>query len=261
MEASRSEAIVLGAMDYRESDRIVTLFTLQHGKVRGVAKGAKRSMRRFGGALEPFARLGVELVVREGLSSLRGADIVSLYPRIRADLLKIALAGYAVEISDRFLPDGAPSPRLFRLLAAYLEHLEQGEARAADRRFFEANFLNILGYRLALDRCAACGEELSPEAARRIGTGGAVLCGACGRVGTPVGPGTVRLLTLCLGTGRFGAVTFPPAALREAGELLDGAISAHLARPLNSLAFLRQIETEPLDAARTRRPVVQEETN
>ncbi|WP_298267659.1 DNA repair protein RecO [Geobacter sp.] len=244
METSRSEAIVLGAMDYRESDRIVTLFTLQHGKVRGVAKGAKRSMRRFGGALEPFARLGVELVVREGLSSLRGADIVSLYPRIRADLLKIALAGYAVELADRFLPDGAPSPRLFRLLTAYLEHLEQGEAREGDRRFFEANFLNILGYRLALDRCAACGAELSAVAARRRGAAGTVLCGACGRGGAEVGPETVRLLDLCLGTGRFDAVAFSSAALHEAGELLDDAIAAHLTRPLNSLAFLRQIEAD-----------------
>ncbi|AJE04936.1 DNA repair protein RecO [Geobacter pickeringii] len=244
MEASRSEAIVLGAMDYRESDRIVTLFTLQHGKVRGVAKGAKRSMRRFGGALDPFARLSVELVVREGLSSIRGADIVSLYPRIRADLRKIGLAGYAVEVAERFLPDGAPYPRLFRLLTAYLEHLEHGEGEPSARRFFEANLLNILGYRLALEQCGACGAELPPDAPRRCGPAGVVLCARCGRVGTIIGPETVRLLGLCLATGRFGAVAFPPAALREAGELLDGAIAAHLTRPLNSLAFLRQIEAD-----------------
>lgn len=232
-------------MDYRESDRIVTLFTLQHGKVRGVAKGAKRSMRRFGGALDPFAHLSVELVVREGLSSVRGADIVSLYPRIREDLRKIGLAGYAVEVVDRFLPDGAPYPRLFRLLAAYLGHLEQGEASAADRRFFEANLLNILGYRLALEQCGSCGAELPPEAPRRCGPAGAVLCAMCGRAGTFIGPETVLLLGRSLATGRFGVVAFPPAALREAGELLDGAIAAHLTRPLNSLVFLRQIEADP----------------
>uniref|UniRef100_A0A831UE08 DNA repair protein RecO n=1 Tax=Geobacter metallireducens TaxID=28232 RepID=A0A831UE08_GEOME len=244
METTRTEAIVLAAMDYRESDRIVTLFTLEHGKVRGVAKGAKRSVRRFGPALEPFARIGVELVLREGLSSLRGADIVTLYPGIRGDLRAIGLAGYAVELADRYLPDGAPSPRLFRLLAAYLERLDQGEPLPSDRRFFEANFLNILGYRISLDRCSSCGAELSAAAERRVGAAGMVLCVGCGRCGTPVGPEAAALLTRCLATSRFGAIAFSPAALREAGALLDGAIAAHLTRPLNSLAFLKQIEPD-----------------
>lgn len=244
METTRCEAIVLAAMDYRESDRIVTLFTLQHGKVRGVAKGAKRSARRFGPALEPFARISVELVVREGLSSLRGADIVTLYPGIRGDLRAIGLAGYSVELADRYLPDGAPSPRLFRLLIAWLERLDQGDASLSDRCFFEANFLNILGYRISLDRCASCGVELSPGAERRVGGAGMVLCAGCGRYGAPIGPETAALLIRCLATGRFGALSFSPAALREAGPLLDGAIAAHLSRPLNSLAFLKQIEPD-----------------
>lgn len=244
MESTRCEAIVLAAMDYRESDRIVTLFTLQHGKVRGVAKGAKRSARRFGPALEPFARLSVELVVREGLSSVRSADIVTLYPGIRGGLRSIGLAGYAVELVDRYLPDGAPTPRLFRLLTAYLERLDGGESVPSDRRFFEANFLNILGYRISLDRCSSCGVDLPPGAERRVGGAGTVLCAGCGRYGAPIGPDTAALLARCIATGRFGAVLFPPAFLLEAGPLLDGAIATHLTRPLNSLAFLKQIEPD-----------------
>ncbi|RNC72716.1 MAG: DNA repair protein RecO [Desulfuromonadales bacterium] len=244
METSRSEAVVLSAMDYRESDRIVTLFTLSHGKVRGVAKGAKKSVRRFGGALDPFARLSVELVVREGLSSIRSVDIVTVYPRIREDLMKIGHAGYAVELVDRFLPDGAPLPRLFRLLVSYLEHLDSASCSPSDRRFFEANLLNILGYRLSLDQCATCGVELDPSAGRMVGAAGGVLCAVCGRVGIFLAPETAALLARSLGTGRFGAVVFSPAALREAGALLDGAIAAHLTRPLNSLVFLKQMETD-----------------
>ncbi|GLI37438.1 DNA repair protein RecO [Geobacter hydrogenophilus] len=244
MEPTRTEAIVLAAMDYRESDRIVTLFTLQYGKLRGVAKGAKRSARRFGPALEPFARIDVELVVREGLSSLRGADIVTLYPGIRRDLRAIGLAGYAVELVDRYLPDGAPTPRLFRLLSSYLERLDQGEPLPSDRRFFEANFLNILGYRISLDHCASCGVELPATAERRAGASGMILCASCGRYGASVGPEAAALLGRCLATGRFGAVLFSPQSLREAGTLLDGAIAAHLTRPLNSLVFLKQIEPD-----------------
>jgi len=244
METTRAEAIVLAAMDYRESDRIVTLFTLQHGKVRGVAKGAKRSARRFGPALEPFARIGVELVVREGLSWLRGADVVTLYPGIRGNLRAIGLAGYAVELTDRYLPDGALAPRLFRLLSAWLERLDGGETSPSDRRFFEANFLNILGYRISLDRCASCGAEIPAAAGRRVGPSGMILCATCGRHGAAIGPETAALLARCLATGRFGGITFSPAALGEVGPLLDGAIAAHLTRPLNSLAFLEQIEPD-----------------
>jgi len=244
MVPCRCEAIVLATMDYRESDRIVTLFTREQGKVRGVARGAKKSMKRFGGALEPFAHLSVEVVVREGLSSIRSADIVTVYPRIREDLAKIGHAGYAVELAGRFLPDHAAIPRLYRLLVAYLEQLDAHPYTPSDRRFFEANFLNILGYRIALDQCAACGVELPPSAERRIGGDGAVRCAACGRLGAPLAPETAALLGRALGIGRFGAVVFSPSSLREAGVLLDGAISAHLSRPLNALSFLRQIQAD-----------------
>lgn len=244
METTRCDAIVLASMDYRESDRIVTLFTLQHGKVRGVARGARRSRRRFGPALEPFARIGIEVTIREGLSFLRGADIVTLHPRIRGDLLAIGLAGYAVELVDRYLPEGAPMPRLFRLLSAYLDHLDQGGTAPSDRRFFEANFLNIIGYRICLDRCASCGISLGVGAERRVGSGGVVLCVACAPHGSLLKPETAAILERCLETGRFGAVNFPPAALREGGALLDGAIAAHLSHPLKSITFLKRIESD-----------------
>jgi len=166
---------------------------------------------------------------------------VTVYPRIRQDLAAIGHGGYAVELVDRLLPDGASVPRLFRLLVSYLEHLDQGGASLSGRRFFETNLLNILGYRLSLDACAACGVELPADAARRAGAAGTVLCTGCGRYGAPLSAETVRLLQRCLGTGRFGTVVFPPEALGEAGPLLDDAIGAHLTRPLNSLAFLRQL--------------------
>ncbi|BDV41704.1 DNA repair protein RecO [Geotalea uraniireducens] len=244
MDQCRCHAIVLAVMDFRDNDRIVTLCTLPHGKLRGVAKGAKKSVRRFGGALEPFAHLEVELTLREGLSSLHSADIVTVFPHIREDLLKIGHAGYAVELTDRLLPEAAPVPRLFRLLAAYLEYLDGATASPSDRRFFEVNLLNILGYRLALDHCGRCGVDLAPTAERRIGAAGAVHCPACGRTGRILSPPAVALLEGALRTGRFGVVNFPASLLPEVAPLIDGAIAAHLSRPLNSLTFLRQVDPD-----------------
>jgi DNA repair protein RecO (recombination protein O) len=240
MESCRCEAILLAVADYGEADRLVTLFTLEHGKLRGLAKGAKRSLRRFGGVLEPFARLTVQIVVKSGLSRLIGADAATIFPRIREDLLKIGYAGYACEATDLLLPEGLSNPRLFRLLAAYLEHLDQAPPSPSDRRFFEVNLLNIMGYRPALGECASCGINLAALPTRHAAAGG-LLCNRCGRGNSAVSAGTVNLLEASLGTGRFGAVNFSPAELVEAGSILDPAIASHVCRPFKALSFLREM--------------------
>ena len=229
MHTCRCEAIVLGVMDYREADKIVTLLTLEHGKLKGVARGAKRSVRRFGGALEPFARLSVELALNGGLARLNGADVATVHPRIRKDLLKIGYAGYACELTDVLLPEPLPNPRLFRLLSAYLEQLDAAPAAPSDRRFFEINLLNILGYRPDLKCCASCATPLSNlSGTSHAGFDGAVLCSRCGRGRPAVSPATRALLEKALRTGRFGALVFDPAEVTEAGAVLDPSIAVHL---------------------------------
>jgi DNA repair protein RecO (recombination protein O) len=242
MRSLRCEALVLGTMDYRESDRIVTLFTLEQGKVKGIARGAKRSVRRFGGSLELFARLRTELVLREGLSGISSADILTVFPAIRKELAKIGLAGYACELTDALLPEGMCNPRLFRLLNSYLEHLDSFPSTPSDRRFFEMNFLNVLGYCPSLQQCAACAADFTGSPwTRHAKAADGLFCAHCGRGGNPVSMETVLLLRQTLQSGRFGMVIFPPPALIEAGSFLDCAIAAHLPRPLKALSFLREI--------------------
>jgi DNA repair protein RecO (recombination protein O) len=242
MQTNECEAVVLAAMDYGESDRIVTLFTREHGKVRVLARHGKKSVKRFSGALEIFARLRIHLVLKEGLSSLRTTDIITVFPHIRQDLLKIGCAGYACEIVDRFLPEAMCNPRLFRLLVSYLEQLDTFPSRADDRRFFEINLLNILGYRLSLEHCSRCGSDIGAFSGTvRYSTAGEISCGDCGKSGYPLSPDTRTLLQKAMATGRFGAVSFPESSLLEAGAVLDAAIASHLTRPLNSLQFLQQV--------------------
>lgn len=245
MDQVSSEAIVLGVMDYGEADRIATLFTREHGKVRALARNARTSRRRFGGALEPFAHLKARLALRDDrLSTLHDADILTLHPAIRRDLATMALAGYACELCDRFLPDLHANPRLFRLLAACLEYLESAPYDHSDRRFFEINLLNILGYRPSLDQCARCGGGLSPiTGAKYAASASGLLCPQCGGEGWISGE-TVMLLRKSLETGRLGVVRFSSHQAAEAGRLLDIAIAAHLDRPLKSLGFLREMTEE-----------------
>jgi DNA repair protein RecO (recombination protein O) len=241
MESCRCDALLLGVTDYGESDRIVTLFTLEMGKLKGIARGAKKSHRRFGGVLEPFARIIVQITIKSGLSVLTGVDAVTIFPRIREDLLKIGYAGYACEAVDLLLPEGLSNPRLFRLLATYLEHLDRVPSSPSDRRFYEINLLNIMGYRPALRQCASCGADTAAAPRLFAAASGGLLCGRCGRGGRAVSPGTVAVLERSLRTGRFGEVGFLPGELAEAGYILDTALAAHVGRPFKSLSFLREM--------------------
>ncbi len=239
MRADQFEAIVLTARDYGEADKIVVLFTREHGKIVCIARSAKRSRKRFGGSLEVFARLRPQILLKEGLSRLESTDLITVFPHIRENLAKIGYAGYACELVDRLLPEAQPSARVYRLLVSYLEYLDSNPALADDRRFFEVNLLNILGYRIPLENCNQCGAELDPTAEIRYRpqTGG-IFCGPCGRSGQKISHQTVSLLNKAMNTGSFGKIRFPGDLLREAGDILDTAIATHLNRPLLSLGFL-----------------------
>lgn len=209
MRKAETEAILLRLTDFGEADRIVTAFTLDHGKLQGIARGAKRSRKRFAGALDPFAHLKLQLQLGKSLATLLSADIIGIFPGIRYDLAKIGTAAYACELVERLTPDEEPNPRLFRLLHCYLQRLDSAPLSPSDRRFFAVNLLKILGYQPELEV-----RGVSQE--------------------------TAGLLARAMQTGRFGAVIFPDRLLREADLLLNPAIDLHLDRELKSLAFLRE---------------------
>jgi DNA repair protein RecO (recombination protein O) len=233
------QAFVLSTLDYGDSDRIVSLFSLEHGRIKGFARGARKSRKRFGAALESFARIEAQVRVKEGLSGLTQADIVTIYPGIRRDLASIAHALYVCELVDMLTPEGHPLPRLYRLLTAYLDRLESDAAAEGDRRFFEINLLNILGYRPALETCSRCDTPFGGEEAF-LGAGCEISCRRCGSGGRQLTSATLRTLLSCLSTARFGLIAFSEETLSQAGGLLDEALAAHAGKRLRSLEFLRQ---------------------
>jgi DNA repair protein RecO (recombination protein O) len=240
MKTVSDEAIVIGLMDFREADRIVSLFTREHGRISGLARGARRSVKRFGGALELFARLSVNFAQSDSLAPIRDVDAVTIYPGIRSTLAGIAHAGYACELVSLLAPERLVNSRLFRLLTAYLDHLDKSPATASGRHFFEINLLNILGYRPPLDSCAGCGSEL-------VSVGGfwssrhedGIYCRRCSGRGSFIDGSTVLLLLESMKCGRFGQIIFDQRNAQEAESFLDAFIASNISRPLKSRAFLR----------------------
>ena len=136
--------------------------------------------------------------------------------------------------------DRYPNQRLFRLLTAYLDHLEQTPADPSDRHFFEINLLNILGYRPPLETCAGCGIDLALQGGLWSGRAGhGIYCSSCATGGTRLSAAAVALLCKSLLTGRFGQISSSSETLAEIDGFLHDFIASHLNRPLKSLAFLR----------------------
>ena len=236
------EAVVLKVSDYREADVIATLFTREHGKLRGIAPHARKSRKRFSGALDLFARLTLSVRVREGLSRIEEAAVITLFPRIREDVSKVAYAGYACELTDLLLPDGLPNHRYYRLLAAWLERLDSAPPSPADRRFFEINLLNILGYRPELERCPVCAGPFDGRTPLSFHPSShSLTCRGCAGAGTAITPSVPPRLRACLATGRFGTVGFSDDELADAGKVLDNLVIAHAGREPKSLRFLREV--------------------
>ncbi len=136
-------AIVLRTVDYGERDRVVALLSRERGKLSAFARGARTSRRRFGGALEPFHLVSAEVGERPGaeLWTLREVTVECAFAGIRADLARIACAGYAIELARELVRDAEPHEELFDLVAGYLARLDAGPARPWDLRGFELGAL------------------------------------------------------------------------------------------------------------------------
>ncbi len=240
MDRWEDEALVLGTLDYGEADRLVTLLTRSRGKLTAFAAGARKSRRRFAGALEPGTLLRARLVERHGSTvRLDAVEVVQAFPRIREELPRIARALYALELCRELLRDDEPAPELLSLAVEWLGRLDAGEAGPTSVLAFELQALALAGLMPRFDACALCGRPPGETPRFDVDHGGAV-CAACSPRAT--GPRIDPAVLEGLAAIQAGARQPLPAALRaEARGLLARFIEAQLGRRLKSVDFLRSV--------------------
>jgi len=178
MGVYKVEAIVLRRANLGEADRIVTLFTREHGKLAAVAKGARKPRSRFAGRLELFTHLRALLAQGRTLDVVSQVEVVDPFAAVRADLVRLGAASFAAEVADRATVEREAHPALFAALRAALRLIAGGDAALA-AMWFAAQVLALSGYGPVVDRCAVCGRPLPGAAAFSVALGGA-LCGAEG---------------------------------------------------------------------------------
>lgn len=227
----RTRAIVLRRRDIGEADRILTLLSEQHGRIRVVAKGVRRPGSRLAGHLEPFCVTQVLIARTRGLDIISQAEIGEAFSTLRTDEGSIAAAGRLAELVDLLTPEEQPHEGLFDLTRASLALLDRG---ADDRRavllIFQMGLLRHLGYRPRLDPCIGCGTSLRPES-NAFSPEGGVLCSDCARSRADAVPLPVNALKLLRLIDR-GEVERVLSLRASAGlwDLLDAALGAYIAR-------------------------------
>jgi DNA repair protein RecO (recombination protein O) len=175
----RTEAIVLGRMEYQEADRILTIYTPGYGKLRVIAKGVRRPLSRLGPHLEYFAR--AQLMVARGreLDTVTGAETIDAHVGLRADLDAYGHASHLAEILNRLTQDRQENAAVYDLLARSLRLLADGVDPFAVTRHYELALLTLLGFKPELYRCVACETELTAAPNAFSSRLGGTLCPLC----------------------------------------------------------------------------------
>jgi DNA repair protein RecO (recombination protein O) len=246
----RVDAVVLRHSDYGEADRMLTLFTRQRGKMRVIAKGARKIASRKAGHIEPFTHVRLQLAQGKDMFLITQADTVDAYLPLRDDLVLTGQASYVLELLDRFSSeDETENPSTFRLLTETLARL----ASTSDvtswliLRYYEMRLLDHVGFRPQLFECANCGRTIQPEDQYFSYSAGGVICPRCGkglRHLRPISMETLKHLRHFQRSSYNEATRAHPGpeVRQEVERLMQGYFTYLLERELNTPGFLKRIQ-------------------
>jgi DNA repair protein RecO (recombination protein O) len=252
----RTEALILRSVDFGESDRILHLLVPEIGRLPVIAKGARRSVRRFSGTLDLFNHVKIQVDIRRpnSLARLDQASLIDPFIAMRSDSARFALGCYLLELFDRLAPERGVRTDMQRLFAFALGVLRMVAERAPDlrlRTLVELRALDALGLRPEFSRCVRCGT--APEGRRPIGfhvAEGGVVCDPCGAQSDGIArihPGTLRALEqgLRLDFERLDRLAMGGPLLAEAHHLLTRFQRFHLGVELRSGPYLDRVLRSP----------------
>lgn len=243
-------AIVLRTWPFGESDKIVSFLTESHGKLTGIAKGAKRSRKRFVNSLEPFSLVNLRFQDRahSNLVFIVASDLGVGFKYLLTSLEKISFAAYLVEITDGLIGEREENCLVFRHLKNGLTHLEEKSASLMFLTAFELRLLKLAGYQPLLDICRRCGRESRDRCSTRwhfsVRDGG-ILCESCSRFRREVvslSAATLEILMNLQEERDMPLDVSPPVrVLKEIRTVVVRFIEFHMEREIKSAAFLHQL--------------------
>jgi DNA repair protein RecO (recombination protein O) len=258
MALKESEAIVLRTYPLREADLLVTLFTRAEGKVRGVARSAKKSKRRFGGALEPltYVRAFYDVSERQELARLDACEVLESPLATRVSYARAVALGHVAELLDELLPDGEANDAIFRLSLSVLHALQHaGEDKAGVDEpqtgsdiwmpitYFELWLTRLVGFLPELTECMVCGRSLNGSRAFFHALADGLMCADDKRLASSEISSESRVLAAQMFRApveSFAEMPWPKAQAADLRKFLIQTLQRHIEKKLVTAAMLEK---------------------
>ena len=249
MPLKRSSAFVLRSMKYGESDRIVTFFTKDFGKLTGIAKGAVRSRKRFGGVLEPLTEVFVTYEEKEGreLGRIDNCDLIESHVRSQEDIRVYYAFSYMAELVELFSSYNEADERFYRLLRAVIHSIEQKAALPLCIRYFELWVLKLQGILPEVQYCNGCGAEIRKSGGRFVSSSGDIYCMKCAAresgKSIPIRPEIIQFIAASM---KKNVSAVEKLALYEKGydadleEFLHSIFTGFFDKPFKTYRYVRE---------------------
>ena len=242
----QSEALILRTYPFHEADLLVTLFTRSEGKIRGVAKAAKRSKRRFGGALEPLTHVIAhwEEKEKQELARLDSCDILASPLAAEMTYPRVVALSYVAEVLDQLLPDREPSDDIFRLALSVVKHLEAGNVWMP-LTYFDLWIVRLIGLLPDLSHCIACGARLNGSRAFFHALADGLLCSRDKRLAGSEMSAESRAVAAEMFRApleSFSGASWPRQRGADLRKFLAQRIQRHLEKKLVTAAMLEKLD-------------------
>ena len=248
MALYKTRAIVIKSMNLSESDRLVTFMTENHGKVKCVAKGARKVKNRFWGALEPMSLIHLIYFGKEHqrLFRLNQSDIIESFQTIREDFDKLYTGVYFLDLIDAMVLEGHWDPEIFSLLYQALAALDHQTELDPLRRLFEVRLLSLSGYKPQLENCVICRKKHENGMLPFSYTHNGIVCSSCSgkaKIDIQFSVGTKNYLKKLLNVEikTCERLKFPKSQTEEIEMVTHRLILSHLGRELKSYPFIKNM--------------------
>lgn len=245
MALKESEAIVLRTYPLREADLLVTLFTRLEGKVRGVARSAKKSRRRFGGALEPltFVRAFYEDRERQELARLDACEVLESPLASEVSYGRAAALAHIAELLDELLPDREANDAVFRLSLSILGSL-RGSEIWMPVTYFELWLTRLVGFLPDFSECIACGRRLNGSRAYFHALADGLVCADDKRLASSEMSNQSRALAVQMFRApveSFSGMDWPKSKASDLRKFLMQTLERHVEKKLVTAGMLEKI--------------------
>ncbi len=240
------EALTLKKFPMGEADLLVTLYTRENGKVRAIARGARRSNSKLVGHFEPLTQVKLSLAQGRDLDYISQAQVLSGFASLKDNLGAITKGLYLAELVDGFGSEANPNQPLYRLVIDALHAIEADPDSDLPLRFFELHLLQVSGLMPELYRCVECRNSLTPGRHRFSPNLGGTLCLDCNPTDARLCPLSLRALKVLRLLHRtrmaeLPTLTMNAALARELRALLGITIQYWLDKEIQSNSFLEHV--------------------